>query len=107
MPRRRISPGSLPLSIWPTKRIVPPLGAWTPVMVFIRVDLPAPLSPTSPTTSPGSTAKVTPRSACTAPKFFCTPWSSSRLIRASPLAPLAIHLVEPDGEHQHRADRHL
>src|SRR5262245_61505853 len=108
MPRRRISPGSLPLSIWPAKRTVPPFGACTPVMVFIRVDLPAPLSPTSPTTSPGSTAKVTPRSACTAPKCFSTPWSSSRLIGGpSSQSPLAVDLVEPDSEHQHRADRHL
>ncbi len=42
----------------PSKRIVPPSGLWMPVMIFISVDLPAPLSPTSATTSPASTLKV-------------------------------------------------
>src|SRR6266516_4315062 len=42
-------------------------------MVLTRVDLPAPLSPTSPTTSPGATSKSTPSRACTAPNRLLTP----------------------------------
>jgi hypothetical protein len=47
-------------------------------MVFTSVDLPAPLSPTSATTSPALTSKSTPPSACTAPNRFSTPRSESK-----------------------------
>src|SRR6266550_4004284 len=43
----------------------------------MRVDFPAPLSPTSAITSPSRTSKSTPRSACTEPKLLWTPRSSS------------------------------
>src|SRR5215212_2240855 len=49
-----------------------------PAMVLIRVDLPAPLSPTSAVTLPGRAAKSTSVSAWTAPKRLLTPRSSSR-----------------------------
>ena len=42
----------------------------------MRVDLPAPLSPTRATTSPASTLKSTSVSACTAPNRLFTPLSS-------------------------------
>src|SRR5918911_1295541 len=48
-----------------------------PLTHLISVDLPAPLSPTSAITSPSRTSKSTPRSACTEPKLFETPRSSS------------------------------
>src|SRR3954471_17620213 len=48
-----------------------------PATHLITVDLPAPWSPTSAITSPSRTSKSTPRSACTDPKLFCTPCSSS------------------------------
>ena len=70
------------------------------MIVFISVDLPAPLSPTSATALPASTENVTPRKASIAPKVLRTSMSSSRLIGASPLA---VHAVEPDGEDQDRA----
>ena len=54
----------------PSKMTVPPSGSYTPVTDFIRVDLPAPLSPTSATTVPPSTPNDTPRSASTAPNRF-------------------------------------
>ena len=38
---------------WPSMAIVPADGAWTPETILISVDLPAPLSPTSATISPG------------------------------------------------------
>src|SRR5688500_7271421 len=34
-------------------------------MIFVRVDFPAPFSPTSPCTSPAATSRLTPASACT------------------------------------------
>src|SRR5436309_578066 len=46
-------------------------------MLLIRVDLPAPLSPTSAITSPARTSKSTSVSACTTPNDFETPLSSS------------------------------
>ena len=50
----------------------PEVGASTPVITLISVDLPAPLSPISPTISLRPMASETSRSACTAPKDFCT-----------------------------------
>src|SRR4051812_27693908 len=49
-----------------------------PEMTLTSVDLPAPLSPTRPTTSPGMTRKSTPFSARTAPNRLVIPRSSSR-----------------------------
>ena len=49
------------------------VGASTPVMTLISVDLPAPLSPIRPTISLRPMARSMSRSACTAPKYFCTP----------------------------------
>ena len=46
-------------------RIVPALGATTPPSTFISVDLPAPFSPISPTTSPGATDRPTSDKAVT------------------------------------------
>ena len=54
----------------PSKRISPPSGGWTPTSVLTSVLLPAPLSPTSATTSCGYTVKLAPRSACTRPKLL-------------------------------------
>src|SRR4051794_21580496 len=51
-----------------------------PAIVLTRVDLPAPLSPTRPTTSPGSTAKLTRSRAWTGPNFLLTPSISSRAV---------------------------
>src|SRR4051812_25993641 len=44
-----------------------------PAMTFTSVDLPAPLSPTNATTSPGRTSRFTPSSAWTGPKLLLTP----------------------------------
>src|SRR5436309_5062806 len=49
-----------------------------PDMTLTSVDLPAPLSPTRPITSPARTPKSTPSSAWTAPKRLLTPCSSRR-----------------------------
>src|SRR5258708_6882582 len=52
-----------------------------PEMILISVDLPAPLSPTSATTSPANTLNCTPSSAWTAPNRLLIPWSSSSGVR--------------------------
>ena len=50
----------------------PEVGASTPVITLISVDLPAPLSPIRPTISFLPIESEISRSACTAPKYFCT-----------------------------------
>ena len=54
--------------------------------ILTRVDLPAPLSPISPTTWPGSSDSETSLSAWMAPKCFETFFSSRRAIPDSPCA---------------------
>ena len=58
----------------PSKRIVPPLivpGASVSRRIAVpRVDLPLPDSPSSPTNSPSSRLKLTPRTACTVAAFL-------------------------------------
>ena len=46
----------------PRTRISPLVGLTTPARILISVDLPAPLSPIRPTTSPRSTCRLTPPS---------------------------------------------
>src|SRR3954470_20142970 len=46
----------------------PPSGFWKPEMILISVDLPAPLSPSRPSTSPLRRRRLTSRSAVTGPK---------------------------------------
>ena len=58
--------------------MVPSKSVWTPAMIFMVVDLPAPFSPTRPWISPGSSVKSTFCSAITPPKCFDTLESSSR-----------------------------
>jgi hypothetical protein len=46
MPRFRAEFGESIVTSWPFKRIAPPSGLTTPASAFIKVDLPAPFSPT-------------------------------------------------------------
>src|SRR5579883_1275228 len=79
-------------------------------MILIRVDLPAPLSPASATTSPASTPSDTLSSARTAAKFFETERTSSSrpgapsAIFALPRQP-ALALVDQDRDDDDHADR--
>src|SRR6185312_14217708 len=50
----------------------PSSGFWKPEMILISVDLPAPLSPSSPSTSPFFRCRLMSRSAVTGPKRFAT-----------------------------------
>src|SRR6266496_3091654 len=60
----------------PSKMISPALGTNRPESTFIKVDLPAPLSPTTPSTSPRARWKLTPSSAVMAPKYLLMPRAS-------------------------------
>src|SRR6218665_3672069 len=66
----RASPGPLKCTGLPSISMRPPSGMSAPDSTFDTVDLPAPLSPTSPSTSPGATSRFTPRNDCTAPKLL-------------------------------------
>src|SRR5690349_1946662 len=59
-----------------------------PAMALMSVDLPAPLSPTSATTSPAWTAKSTSVRASTAPNRLVTPLSSRSGVAMSLLNPV-------------------
>src|ERR1700759_5704956 len=52
---------------------LPSSGLWKPDMIFISVDLPAPLSPSRPSTSPFLRCRSMLRSAVTGPKRLATP----------------------------------
>src|SRR5689334_6195160 len=78
MPSARASSGESIVTSRPSKRISPASGGWTPASALTSVDLPAPLSPTSATTSPGNTVKFAPRSARTRPKLLTMRRASSR-----------------------------
>src|SRR4051812_20214309 len=52
--------------------MLPSSGLWKPQMIFISVDLPAPLSPSSPSTSPLRRCRLMSRSATTGPKRLAT-----------------------------------
>src|SRR4051812_29239140 len=73
----------------PRRTIRPSSGFWKPEMILISVDLPAPLSPSSPSTSPRRRCRSSPRSAVTGPKRLTIPstrrTSSSWSAKAAPL----------------------
>src|SRR4051812_27590772 len=77
MPRAVASWGREIVTRSPPKRISPASGGWIPAIAFTRVDLPAPLSPTSATTSPSPTPKSTRSRAWTGPNLLLTPSISS------------------------------
>src|SRR5215470_8892053 len=77
MPSLAASFGPWMCTSCPSNRIRPLSAAWVPATHLIRVDLPAPLSPTSAITSPERTSKSTPRNASTDPKLLKIPRSSS------------------------------
>src|SRR5207253_1564719 len=52
----------------PLTRISPEFGGWAPESAFMSVDLPAPLPPTRPMTSPAWRSTETSSTACTPPK---------------------------------------
>ena len=67
MPSRTIASGPRPAIDLPSNRISPAAGFARPEIARSVVDLPAPLAPSSVTTSPSSTLIETPRSASISP----------------------------------------
>src|SRR5918999_4479783 len=55
---------------WPPTLTLPSLGGMKPVIMRMVVDLPAPLGPRKPSTSPRSTVNETPSTARLVPKDF-------------------------------------
>src|ERR1700738_681706 len=70
----------------PSTRTSPSVGGKFPAISLTRVDLPAPLSPINPTTSPGSTDQLMSFTAWIAPKLFDTLRTSSRATPAPHLS---------------------
>src|ERR1700742_240897 len=96
---------------WSTDRssVSPPLtnrrpasGFWKPEMILISVDLPAPLSPSSPSTSPLRRCRLTSRSAVTGPKRLET---CSTRRTSSDTAPPS-HTADVDVDDHRGDDRH-
>ena len=54
----------------PFSHIVPESGLWKPHRILISVDLPAPLSPSNPSTSPLRRCRLMSRSALIGPKLL-------------------------------------
>src|SRR5690606_9044988 len=78
MPALMASRGLAKAMSWPLTLIWPELGLWTPAMVLMKVDLPAPLSPKRQWHSPGMTETETPLRAMTGPKLLVMSISSIR-----------------------------
>src|SRR5579885_2873730 len=68
---------------WPQITAVPALGARNPAIIFIVVDLPAPLGPRKPSTSPFGTANDTSSTAAIGPKCL-TRFRTSSIPRPPP-----------------------
>src|SRR3954447_10712497 len=64
----------------------PSSGRWKPEMIFMSVDLPAPLSPSSPSTSPWPRCRLMSCSAVTGPNRLAT--FSTRRTSSAKAAPL-------------------
>src|ERR1700729_992609 len=70
----------------PLRTIPPESGRWKPQRILISVDLPAPLSPSRPSTSPLRRCRLTSRSAVTGPKrlAMCSTRSTSSSAAVGP-----------------------
>ena len=64
----------------PSTRTAPASGVTSPAVTRAKVDLPAPLCPTSPAISPDSTARSKPSSATVPPNRFTKPVASSSAV---------------------------
>src|SRR5207247_6457645 len=87
---------------WPVTPRRPASGRWKPAMILISVDLPAPLSPSSPRTSPLRRWRLTSRRAVTGPKRLET--CSTRRTSSGIAAPLP-HAADVDVDAHRDEDR--
>src|SRR5713101_9073611 len=88
MPARRAPSGEEKCTGSPPNMMRPEVGVWTPEIHLIRVDFPAPLSPTIAVISPLRAQMVTSLTAWTAPNHFLTLSTSRR-------TSLALGIVAP------------
>src|SRR3954466_6821160 len=77
MPRRVMSRGASLVMSFPLKWMLPLSGLRYPVIMLMKVVLPAPLVPMRPTTESASMAAFTALAAVTAPKRFSRFFASS------------------------------
>src|SRR3978361_574610 len=89
MPSERAWSTELSTVSSPLMNMRPSSGFWKPAMIFISVDLPAPLSPSSPSTSPLRRLRLMSRRAVTAPNLLetCSTRSTSYLVVSAMTAP--------------------
>src|SRR5918999_5038940 len=73
MPASSDSRGEENLRSWPSTRRVPSVCPCNPEMILMRVDLPAPLSPSTQATSPALTVRLMSSRATMGPKALPTP----------------------------------
>src|SRR5271166_2338016 len=87
MPLERASSTLLGSYGWSCRNITPESCFWKPLRILIRVDLPAPLSPSRPSTSPLRRCRLTSRSAVTGPKrlAMCSTRSTSSGAETGPM----------------------
>src|SRR5712671_6162111 len=78
MPPRAIALDGSPISSRPSKRTEPVRWPTIPMIDLSVVVLPAPLRPSSVTTSPGSTSKVAPCKTCDSPYQACNSSTARR-----------------------------
>jgi hypothetical protein len=78
IPRSMASRGESKRTSSPSSAMAPLVGWWTPEKILIRVDFPAPLSPSRHVTCPALTSMEMSSRATTCPKYFETPLASMR-----------------------------
>src|SRR5882724_8861964 len=107
MPLSRASCGLENAVRLPSSRISPSSYWNTPEIALITVDLPAPLSPATATTSPGWTSNDTLLRACTPPKCLET-LRTERIVslNGAPSHEAALGLIDQHGNDDDGADRH-
>src|SRR5450755_1259318 len=80
MPASLLSAGERISICLPSISMIPESGRWTPASTLISVDLPAPFSPTSPSTSPALSSRSTLEMARLLPKDLLMPRIASSVI---------------------------
>ena len=93
MPLSRLSFGPAKTRDFPSITICPVSREYTPARIFIKVDLPAPFSPRSPSISPFFNSRVTSSRALTPGKFFIIFFISSNWSFKGIVLSLSLHLL--------------
>ena len=76
-PRRQRAGAASAVTSWPRKSTCPSVGGSQPEIRWNNVVLPAPFGPMTARSSPGRTVRLTPATACNAPKSRPSPRVSS------------------------------